>query len=182
MASVYMNSMLCNCDIVFDVLFCLYLADKKSIERVAMSEKTVLITGCSEGGLGEALGKAFRAQGFRVLATVRNMSKSGFLTEIPGIEILELDVTSEDSVRQCAKAVEKITGGSLDVLVNNAGAGLVLPLLDTPIDAAKKIYDVNVWGMLSMTQAMAPMLVKAKGAVCNISSVMANMTSAWAGT
>lgn len=68
------------------------------------------------------------------------------------------------------------------MLVNNAGMGLCGPLLDTDINEAKKVYDLNVWGVLSMTQAFAPMLVKAKGAVLNISSVAACFTFAWGGT
>ncbi|KAI8626420.1 putative short-chain dehydrogenases/reductase [Xylariaceae sp. FL1651] len=146
-----------------------------------MSEKTVLITGCSHGGLGVAMAKAYRARGFRVFATLRNMAKVGSLREIEGIEILELEVTSEESIRQCAKTVEKLTGGSLDILVNNAGTATTMPLLDTSLDDAKRLYDVNVWALLAMTQAFAPMLIKAKGVVCNISSVSGELIFAWGG-
>jgi NAD(P)-dependent dehydrogenase (short-subunit alcohol dehydrogenase family) len=147
-----------------------------------MSEKTVLITGCSDGGLGAAMAKAYRARGFRVFAAVRNIAKAGSLSEIKGIEILELEVTSEESIRQCAKAVEKLTGGSLDILVNNAGVCIIMPLLDTSLDEAKKLYDVDVWGILAMAQAFAPMLIKAKGVMCNISSVSGELIFAWSGT
>ncbi|KFX99397.1 hypothetical protein V490_01811 [Pseudogymnoascus sp. VKM F-3557] len=148
-----------------------------------MPEKTVLVTGCSNGGLGAAMAKSYQARGFKVFATLRNRSKAGSLKEIEGIEILELDVTSEESVRQCAKEVEKLTGGSLDILVNNAAIiGTVMPLLDTPVDEAKKVYDSNVWAILSMTQAFAPMLIKSKGTVCNISSVSCELVFAWQGT
>lgn len=58
--------------------------------------------------------------------------------------ILELEVTSQTSIKECAQEVEKRTGGTLDVLVNNAGADFVIPLLDTSIDEAKKLYDLNV--------------------------------------
>lgn len=146
-----------------------------------MPEKTVLITGCSQGGLGASLAMAFRAKGFYVFATVRSVSKAGHLADKEGIEVLELEVTSLESIQRCAKAVEKRTGGSLDVLVNNAGASHVLPLLDTPIDEAKRLYDTNVWSVFAMTQAFAPMLVKAKGALCNISSVSALMPFAMGG-
>ncbi|KAL5349194.1 hypothetical protein ACLOAV_005482 [Pseudogymnoascus australis] len=128
------------------------------------------------------MAKAYQARGFRVFATLRNRSKAGSLEEIEGIEILELEVTSEESVRQCAKEVKKLTGGSLDVLVNNAAVGTFMPLLDTPIDEAKKVYDSNVWSILSMTQAFAPMLIKSKGTVCNISSVSGELVFAWQGT
>lgn len=146
-----------------------------------MPEKTVLVTGCSNGGLGAAMARAYQARGFRVFATLRNRSKAGSLEEIEGIEILELDVTSEESIGQCAKEVEKLTGGSLDILVNNAAIGTFMPLLDTPIDEAKKVYDSNVWAIVLMTQAFAPMLIKSKGTVCNISSVSCELVFAWQG-
>ncbi|OBT78017.1 hypothetical protein VF21_03128 [Pseudogymnoascus sp. 05NY08] len=147
-----------------------------------MPERTVVVTGCSNGGLGAAMAKAYQARGFRVFATLRNRAKVGPLEEIEGIEILELDVTSEESVYQCAKAVEKLTGGSLDILVNNAGISTIMPLLDTSVDDAKKMYDSNVWAVLLMTQAFAPMLIKSKGTICNISSVSSELVFAWQGT
>ena len=147
-----------------------------------LSEKTVLITGCGHGGLGAALAKTFCARGYHVFATIRDKTKAGSLGQIEGVEILELELTSDESIRQGAAAVEKHTGGSLDILVNNAGADFCLPLLDTLIDDAKKLYDLNVWGILAMTQAFAPMLIKASGTLCNISSVSAVLTFAWSGT
>jgi 1-acylglycerone phosphate reductase len=86
-----------------------------------MPEKTVVITGCSNDGLGAAMAKIYHARGFRVFATLRNRAKAGSLEEIEGMEILELEVTSEESICRCARAVETLTGGSLDILVNNAG-------------------------------------------------------------
>lgn len=146
-----------------------------------MPNKTVLITGCNDGNLGAAMAKAYRARGFQVFATVRTASKAGPLGETEGIEILELEVTSKESIRQCARTIEKRTGGSLDILVNNAGVAGAMPLLDLDIDAAKKMYDVNVWALVAMTQAFAPMLIKAQGIVCNISSVSGELTFAWMG-
>ncbi|TGJ82282.1 hypothetical protein E0Z10_g6471 [Xylaria hypoxylon] len=146
-----------------------------------MPQKTVLITGCNHGGLGAAMARAYRAKGFKVFATVRSKAKAGSLGETEGIEVLELDVTSVESIEQCAKMVEKLTGGSLDILVNNAGTSGVMPLLDLDIDKAKSIHDVNVWALLWMTQAFAPTLIKTKGTICNISSVSGELTFAWQG-
>ncbi|AEO64373.1 uncharacterized protein THITE_2041110 [Thermothielavioides terrestris NRRL 8126] len=147
-----------------------------------MLQKTVLITGCSYGGLGSHLAEAFAARGFHVFATLRNPAKAGALSGMAGVQVLELEVTSAESIQSCVKAVEKTTGGSLDVLVNNAGADHTLPLLDTPIDEAKRLYDLNVWAPLAVMQAFAPMVINAKGAICNISSVSAVCNFAWAGT
>ncbi|KAK9482626.1 hypothetical protein V1527DRAFT_475748 [Lipomyces starkeyi] len=146
-----------------------------------MLEKTVLITGCSQGGVGAALVKAFRAKGYHVFATLRNMAKAGSLAGMDGVDLLELEVTSNESIQQCAKAVAKRTGGSLDVLVNNAGATYCIPLLDAPLDEAKKLYNLNVWSIVAMTQAFVPMLIRAKGVIANISSIAAKLTFAWSG-
>ncbi|KAL4867934.1 hypothetical protein BDV12DRAFT_170575 [Aspergillus spectabilis] len=146
-----------------------------------MSKKTVLITGCTQGSLGAEMAKVYRSRGFTVFATLRNTSKAGSLAEIEGIHILDLEVTSVESIRKCAGAVEKLTGGTLDILVNNAGVNHIEPLLDVSIDDAKKTYDVNVWALLAMAQAFAPLLIRAKGTMCNISSVSGEMVFAWAG-
>ncbi|KAI0805268.1 putative short-chain dehydrogenases/reductase [Xylaria sp. FL0064] len=128
------------------------------------------------------MAKAYRARGFRVFATVRNRAKAGTLGKTEGIEILELDVTSTESIQQCARNVEKLTGGSLDILVNNAGTSGAMPLLDLDIEKAKKMYNTNVWALVAMTQAFAPLLIKAKGTVCNISSVSGAYSSSRAAT
>jgi NAD(P)-dependent dehydrogenase (short-subunit alcohol dehydrogenase family) len=147
-----------------------------------MREKTVLITGCSQGGIGASLVKAFHSRGYHVFATLRDKSKADpFFLQSDDISVVDLEITSAESIKACVDYVADRTGGKLDVLVNNAGMGLCGPLLDTDIDEAKKVYDLNVWGVLAVTQAFAPMLVKAKGAVCNISSVAACFTFAWSG-
>ncbi|KAI1734531.1 putative short-chain dehydrogenases/reductase [Xylaria scruposa] len=147
-----------------------------------MTKKTVLITGCNHGGLGAAMAKAYRTKGFKVFATVRNVAKAGSLGDTSDIEVLELEVTSKESIQECARKLGKTTGGSLDILVNNAGVATVMPLLDLDLDDAKRMYDVNVWAQLAMVQAFAPMLIKAKGTVCNISSVSGELIFAWAGS
>ncbi|OQE21826.1 hypothetical protein PENSTE_c011G00583 [Penicillium steckii] len=143
--------------------------------------KSVLITGCSDGGLGAAMAKVYHAKGFKVFATVRNKSKAQSLAEINGIEILDLEITSEESIRKCAAIIAKHTGGKLDILVNNAGVNAIVPLLDAAIEDAKKVYDANVWSTLEMVQVFSPMLIAAKGTICNISSVSGEMVFAWAG-
>ncbi|KAE8422603.1 hypothetical protein BDV36DRAFT_310305 [Aspergillus pseudocaelatus] len=143
--------------------------------------KTVLITGCSHGGFGEAMAKVYHARGFQVLATLRNMAKAGSLADYDGVQIIKLDVTSVESIHQCAQTVAKHTGGRLDVLVNNAGVNAIVPLLDASLDEAKKVYDTNVWSIVAMVQAFAPMLIQAKRVVCNISSVSGEMVFAWVG-
>jgi 1-acylglycerone phosphate reductase len=146
-----------------------------------VSKKTVLITGCSAGGIGWAMAKNFHQQGYYVFATARDPSKTANLAELGDIEILELDVTVPKTMARCKEVIAKRTGGSLDVLVNNAGVEFNSPLLDTDIDEAKRLYDVNVWGLLAMVQAFAPLLIEAKGVVFNQSSIDGALNMVWAG-
>ncbi|MCJ1318982.1 hypothetical protein MMC15_004314 [Xylographa vitiligo] len=144
-------------------------------------KKTVLITGCSTGGIGWAMAKIFLERGFYVFATARDPSKAADLSELSNVEILELDVTVPQTISRCKDTVTKRTGGKLDVLVNTAGVEFVCPLLDVDIADAKRLYDVNVWGPLAMVQAFAPLLIEAKGVVTNHSSIDAVLNMVWAG-
>lgn len=145
-------------------------------------KKTVLITGCTTGGIGWAQAKAFQQRGFHVFATARDVSAAADLTKIPNIELLELDVTIQDSINRCQNLVAERTNGKLDVLVNNAGIESQSPLLDVNIDTAKELYEVNVWGPLRVTQAFAPLLIESKGIIVNQSSIDAALNMVWAGT
>ncbi|KAJ9485201.1 hypothetical protein VN97_g8155 [Penicillium thymicola] len=144
------------------------------------SRKTVLITGCSEGGLGAALARCFQKQGFHVFATVRDPQKAASLQD-EHIEVLPLEVTSKKSIGACAQVVHSKTGGTLDVLVNNAGSMLMGPLLDVSVEDSRRVFEVNVWGVLATTQQFAPMLVKAKGTILNICSIAGAVRMAWQG-
>lgn len=87
-----------------------------------MAQKTVLITGCSAGGIGDALAMEFQRKGLRVFATARNLAKVEHLKAL-GLDILPLDVVDENSIKRAVASVRKATGGTLDILVNNSGAG-----------------------------------------------------------
>jgi 1-acylglycerone phosphate reductase len=91
-------------------------------------KKSVLITGCSEGGIGDALAQEFHRKGLRVFATARDLTKIEHLKAM-SLEVLQLDVTSQESIRHAVEAVQKATGEKLDFLVNNAGAGTSLRLV-----------------------------------------------------
>ena len=127
--------------------------------------RTVLITGCSDGGLGAALATAFHEAGLKVYATARNSQKMSHLRSL-GIETLTLDVLSESSIAAC---VAKLP--SLDILVNNAGMTFLMPIADLSIEEAKKTFDLNVWSYIAVTQAFMPLLLKSRGMVVNQTSV-----------
>ena len=86
------------------------------------AKKTVLVTGSSLGGIGDALAKEFHRQGLRVFATARNLAKVQHLKEA-GLEVVQLDVVDDVSIKQAVEYVKVATGGSLDILVNNSGQG-----------------------------------------------------------
>jgi 1-acylglycerone phosphate reductase len=135
----------------------------------SISKRTVLITGCSDGGMGAALAIAFHQAGLHVYATARNPSA---MTQVSsaGIETFTLDIQSESSIAAC---VNRLT--SLDILVNNAGASYSMPLSDASISESKRIFDVNVWAQIAVTQAFLPLLLKSKGMIVNQTSVVACM-------
>jgi NAD(P)-dependent dehydrogenase (short-subunit alcohol dehydrogenase family) len=85
-------------------------------------QKTVLITGCSAGGIGDALAKAFHKKGLRVIATARNVAKVEHLKAL-GLDVIQLDVVDDESIKQTVEKVKAATGGTLDFLVNNSGGG-----------------------------------------------------------
>jgi 1-acylglycerone phosphate reductase len=91
---------------------------------VAPPPKTVLITGGSEGGIGEALARQFHTRGLRVFATALDLREVEGLKAM-GITVLSLDITDSDSIAEVVASVSKATGGTLDFLVNNAGIGEV---------------------------------------------------------
>lgn len=149
------------------------------------SKRSVLITGCSEGGIGFALAQEFHKRGLRVFATARNLAKVQHLHDA-GLEIIQVDVVDQASVRGAVAEVSKLTGGTLDILVNNAGGGYQMPLLDADLDEARKLFEVNVWGVLAVTQAFAPLLIEAaaqgsQARVVNVGSIVSRLNVPWQG-
>ncbi|KAI0972011.1 NAD(P)-binding protein [Xylaria arbuscula] len=137
---------------------------------MASTKRKVLITGCSQGGMGAALALAFHKAGYHVYATARDLNK---MTELKsqGIETLKLDTLSDESIAECVKKVP-----SLDILINNAGRTFLSPVVDINIAEAKKVYDINVWSHIAVTQAFVPRIVESKGIIVNQTSVGASMT------
>jgi len=147
-----------------------------------MPPKTILITGCSSGGIGSALALALAKRGHFVFATARNPSKiSDALSSLSNVTILPLDVTSAESVAAAVKSVADSGQGGLDVLVNNAGMGELRPILDWEVSEAQRVFDTNFWGVVRMVQAFSGMLVEKRGRVVNVSSVGGVVNVPWHG-
>lgn len=123
------------------------------------SKRSVLITGCSDGGTGAALAQAFHSAGYHVYATARNTGKMKSL-EAAGIDTLALDIQSEASVAACVKLIP-----TLDILVNNAGAQCPMPIADLTMEQAKENFDLNVFAHIRVIQAFLPKLLESSNAM-----------------
>lgn len=143
--------------------------------------RTVLITGCSEGGIGEELAKQFHAQGLHVIATARNVSSMTSLSQL-GMETLALDVTKPESILVIKKHVEDRTGGKLDILVNNAGVAYPYAAADLDMNKVRDLFEVNLFGVMAMTKEFIPSLIATRGCVVNIGSIAAVMPVPFSGT
>lgn len=126
--------------------------------------KTVLITGCSSG-YGLETARHFHAQGWNVVATMRT-PRDGVFPRSSALRVLPLDVTDADSI---AAAIE--AAGPIDVLVNNAGVGVVGAFEATPLAHIRKVFETNTFGVMAMTQAVIPqMRARRSGAIVNVTS------------
>ena len=126
-----------------------------------------LVTGASSG-IGLATAKALQNAGFRVFATSRRAAGE----RSDGVTMLACDVTDEASV---AKLIDQVLteAGRIDLLVNNAGIGLLAGAEESSIAQAQALFDVNVFGVLRMTNAVLPtMRQQGKGRIINISSIL----------
>lgn len=137
--------------------------------------KVVLVTGCSSG-IGLATSVLLAKHNYKVYATMRDLSKKDKLEETAkeanvSLEILQLDVTDDISVKN---AVKHITDkeGRIDILINNAAYGLRGTIENVTIDEVKQQFDTNFFGALRVTQQILPHMRQQKsGHIINISSV-----------
>jgi NAD(P)-dependent dehydrogenase (short-subunit alcohol dehydrogenase family) len=128
------------------------------------------ITGCSTG-FGLALAKLAIQQGFRTVVTARDPDKLAGLDLSDKVLVLKLDVTQPDEVAAAVKAAQVRFGG-IDVLVNNAGIGYFAAIEEGEEAEVRKMFDVNVFGLSRMTQAVLPSMRKRRsGCIVNLSSL-----------
>jgi NAD(P)-dependent dehydrogenase (short-subunit alcohol dehydrogenase family) len=131
------------------------------------NRQVAIVTGAS-AGIGEATARALHAAGYRVFGSSRKPPQS----RLKGVEYLVCDVTSDESVRTAVAQVLDQTG-RIDLLVNNAGVGLVAGAEESSIEQAKSLFDVNLFGVIRMTKAVLPtMRRQGSGRIVNISSVL----------
>lgn len=155
----------------------LSVASSAQNDAPGLKGKSILITG-SSSGFGYAGALHYARAGAKVIASMRNLPrkeadelKAEAAREKLDISIIEIDVTSDEQVAKGVAEAERIAGGPLDVLVNNAGVGYAGPIELQDMEATKLIFDTNVYGPHRMARAVLPAMRKAKrGLIFNISS------------
>lgn len=137
--------------------------------------QTVLITG-SNSGFGYLTANTLIDNGYKVVGSMRDPQgrNASIANELKakGMMVVEIDVTNDESVASgVAKAIEEV--GSIDVLINNAGAGTLGWQESFNIDDFKKVFDINVFGVQRVTRAVLPHMKKQqKGTLIQISSIL----------
>jgi NADP-dependent 3-hydroxy acid dehydrogenase YdfG len=146
---------------------------------VTMTKGVVLITGASSG-IGKATALYLAQEGYQVFAGARRIEKMEAMRS-SNLEPIRLDVTDGESVTNAINhIIERV--GRIDVLVNNAGYGLYGILEEVPHEEAQRQFDVNVFGLMTMTRAVIPIMRKqGSGRIINISSVAGKMVTPVAG-
>jgi len=149
-------------------------------DKPDVAGKSVLVTGCSSG-FGRLTALHLARGGANVVASMRNLRggarpEARELARIAAQEklrlaVVEIDVTDDAQVASGVARAQRIAGGALDVLVNNAGVGLAGPVEVPDLAATQAIFDTNVYGYLRMARAVLPaMRARKQGLIFNVSS------------
>jgi NAD(P)-dependent dehydrogenase (short-subunit alcohol dehydrogenase family) len=145
--------------------------------------KTIVITGASSG-IGRATALRLARNGWRVLAAVRKDEDARSIeAEAQGaLETVRLDVGDRVSIAAAAHEVEvRLDGRGLDGLFNNAGIGCIGPVENTAPELLRQIFEINLFGQITMIQAFLPLVRKAKGRIINTGSVGDHITPPFGG-
>lgn len=133
------------------------------------TQKVVLVTGASTGS-GRMIAETLASSGHFVYAGARKEKDLEALNAIENIESIKLDVTIQSEIDLAVQTIAE-SGRNLHAIVNNAGVGLMAPLIELDEQDLDFIFDVNVYGPYRITRAFAPMLIASKGRVINIGSI-----------
>src|SRR2546426_2785121 len=144
-------------------------------KNTSAKDKVALVTG-SATGIGHETAVHLAKNGFRTYATMRNLQKANGIKEMAKTEnlplsLIQLDVTDDISIN---KAIDTVINesGRIDVLVNNAGYGLIGSIEDMSVEELKAQYETNVFGTFRVTKAVLPYMRKEHGgSIINISSI-----------
>src|SRR5205085_416787 len=135
-----------------------------STDQQQQPRPIAIVTGATTG-IGAAIARALHADGYRVFGTYRKLPA----TQIAGVDYVPCDVTDDLAVGAAVREV-LAKAGRIDVLVNNAGVGLIGAAEESSLAQAKSIFDVNLFGAIRMTNAVLPsMRTQRSGRIVNIS-------------
>ena len=139
----------------------------------------IIVSGASTG-IGRAIVEACLEDGHDVIAGVRNLSALADLTpRFPRLRSMILDVTKPDEI---ARLGTEVLGDQRIVLINNAGVATGGPVEAVSMMEWRKAFDVNVFGLIELTQALLPHLRRTKGLVINVGSVSGRVSPPYLGT
>jgi NAD(P)-dependent dehydrogenase (short-subunit alcohol dehydrogenase family) len=144
-------------------------------------DEVVLITGCSEGGIGAALAMELCDAGFTVVATSRLMSTMKMFERHQHIHVHQLDLLLPDSIKQAVEIVIALYG-RIDILINNAAIPCAGPLAEVPIEIVDRTYRTNYLGPVMLIQAVVPhMVARGKGKIVNVGSIVCLASAPFSG-
>ena len=127
---------------------------------------SVLITGASTG-IGHSTATRLAEEGWRVFAGVRDTAG----VQIAGVDLVELDVTSAQSIASALEHVRERTGGRLDALVNNAGIPVAGAVETVPVEDFRALIETNLIGAFAVTKAFLPLVRHARGRIVFVGSL-----------
>jgi NAD(P)-dependent dehydrogenase (short-subunit alcohol dehydrogenase family) len=140
------------------------------------SQSVALVTG-SSSGIGFETALLLARNGFNTYASMRNLEKSKNITEIANreklpLQVVQLDVKDDKSVKEAIDKIVVAENQRIDILINNAGYGLLGALEDLSIEEIKAQFETNLFGVVRVTQEVLPFMRKQNnGIIVNISSV-----------
>ena len=138
-------------------------------EEAAQKQKAVLITGASTG-LGRAMAELLASKGHFVYAGARKDKDIAELSAIENIQGIRLDVTVQSDIDAAVKTITE-AGRGLYGLVNNAGVGVIYPLIEVDEEEFNFQMDVNLYGPYRVTRAFAPLIIASKGRITTTGSI-----------
>ncbi len=145
----------------------------------SIQQKAVLVTGANSG-IGLRMTEQLTAKGFFVYAGVRREEAMAELNELENVMAVQFDVRDQKQIDAAAKLIEE-QGKGLYGLINNAGVSVFGPIIEMPVDQLEYQMDVNVYGVVRVTQAFAPMIIESQGRIATTGSVAGVRSPAFMG-
>jgi short-subunit dehydrogenase len=145
----------------------------KTVNAINSNRPVVLVTGASSG-LGASTARMLVSRGYRVAGAAR---RTDLVERLPGVLPVHLDLADDDSIERAVEQVEQQLG-PVGILINNAGYGEFGSIEETPIELARRQFEVNVFGLIRLTQRVIPSMRDASaGRIVNVSSLAGEFSS-----